>query len=49
MNRRAMFGLVHNCLIHPLCGLLWWVGDRIESRGLVDTAAKLHAWEPKRG
>lgn len=42
-----MFGLLHNCVIHPLCGMMWFIADTSGYRKLDVFAERLHNWSPK--
>ncbi len=37
-----MFGLLHNCVLHPLYGVLWCIADASGSKRLKRSADKLH-------
>jgi hypothetical protein len=39
------FTLLHNCVVHPVCGLLWCIADLTSNNKLDAAAEKLHAWE----
>lgn len=42
----AVRGLVHNCIIHPVCGVIWFVADTTRSDWLARLADHLHDGVP---
>ena len=43
-----MFGLIHNLVVHPVCGIMWFVADTIDNPRLAGVADRLHSWEPRK-
>lgn len=43
-----MFGLLHNCVIHPVCGVIWFVADTTHNHKLDQLAERLHKWDPRK-
>lgn len=43
-----MFWLIHNCVVHPICGIIWFAGDVTHNHKFAKFADRLHAWTPKR-
>jgi hypothetical protein len=47
MKMTPWFSLLHNCVVHPICGLIWALADLTSSTKLDAAAERLHAWEPR--